>query len=96
MAKTKLIESKITAWIAMILVVILIVLSFIAHLPWWAFIAIFFCFIGVFSHLAALYLKRMSLRASGKLETIAAICIALAVLGVIAEHVVSNIFLEEV
>lgn len=90
---TKLKESKLTAWIGLLLVVVLIVLSFLLHTPWWGFIAIFFCFLGIFSHLAALYLKKMSAAASGKLETVALVCIIIAVIGFIAEYIYSNLIL---
>ncbi|MCM1370256.1 MAG: hypothetical protein NC204_07805 [Candidatus Amulumruptor caecigallinarius] len=78
-----LVKSKITAWVAMALVVTLIVLTFLLHMQWWTFIAEFFAFLAVFSHLAALYLGKMSRAASSKLETIAFICCILAVIGVI-------------
>lgn len=86
----KLVESKITAWVALVLVVALIVISFLLGTPWWGFIAVFFCFLAVFSHLAALYLRRMSAAASRKLETCALVCIIIAVLGFIAEYVIYN------
>lgn len=90
----KLIESKITAWLAMTLVVAMIVLSFLLHTPWWGFIAEFFCFLAVFSHLASLYLRRMSPAAGRKLETCAFICLVIAVLGFVAEYVVFNVIYD--
>lgn len=86
-----LIESKLTAWVAFVLVVVLIILSFLAHTPWWGFIAIFFAFIAIFAHLAALYLRKMSVAASRKLETCAFICGLLAVVGMIVIYIVSNL-----
>lgn len=86
----KLIESKVTAWVAMVLVVVLIVISFLLGTPWWGFIAEFFCFLGVFSHLASLYLRRMSPAAGQKLETCALVCIILAVIGFIVEYIIYN------
>jgi len=86
----KLVESKATAWFAMLLAVSLVVMSFLLRTPWWGFIAVFFCFIAVFSHLAALYLRRMSQVAARKLETCALVCIILAVVGFIAESIVLN------
>lgn len=87
----KLIESKITAWCAMLLVVALVVIAVMAHTPWWGFIAIFFAFLAVFSHLASLYLKKMSPRAAGKLENCAFVLCILAVVGLIAVYIISNI-----
>lgn len=89
----KLKESKLVAWIAMLLVVVLIVLAMLMQGPWWSMIAIFFCFIGVFSHLASLYLKRMSPPAANKLETCAFISMLLAVVGFIAEYIVYQFIL---
>ena len=87
----KLIESKLTAWMAMILVVALIIMSMLLGTPWWGFIAEFFCFMAVFSHLASLYLRRMSNVAGRKLETCAMVCIILSVIGFIVEYIVFNV-----
>lgn len=89
---TKLIESKATAWVALLIVVALIVFSLLLDTPWWGFIAIFFCFLAVFSHLASLYLRRMSPAAGRKLETCALVFIILSVTGFIAEYIIFNFF----
>lgn len=83
-----LLESKVTAWVAMALAVVLIVFCFLLHTPWWGFIAIFFCFLGIFSHLASLYLRKMSPAAGRKLETAALVFIILSVIGLIVEYAV--------
>lgn len=83
-------QSKTLAWCAMILVVALIVILFVMHTPWWGFIAIFFAFLGVFSHLASIYIRRMNAASSNMLETIAFVCILLAVAGIIVEYIVAN------
>lgn len=87
----KLIESKLTAWVAMILVVALVVISMLLGTPWWGFIAEFFCFLAVFSHLASLYLRKMSPAAGRKLETCALVCIILSLIGFITEYIVFNV-----
>lgn len=87
----KLIESKLTAWCAMLLVVTMVVLAFLSGTPWWGFIAIFFCFIAVFSHLASLYLRKISPAAGRKLETAALVCIILAIIGFVAEYIIYNV-----
>lgn len=84
-----LLKSKATAWVAMVLIIVLIVLSALLHTPWWGYIAEFFAFLAVFSHIAALYLSKMSRAASSKLEFIAFILGILAVVGIIAEYIVS-------
>lgn len=82
-----LMKSKATAWMAMALVVVMIVLCFMLHTPWYGFISVFFCFLAVFSHLASLYLVRMSRVAARKLEVAAMVCIILAIIGFIAEYI---------
>ncbi|MBD5204912.1 MAG: hypothetical protein HDS84_00830 [Bacteroidales bacterium] len=89
----KLKESKLVAWIAMILVVVLTVLSVLLKTPWWGMIAIFFCFIGVFSHLASLYIKKMSPPAARTLELCAFVFMLLAVIGFIAEYIAYQFFM---
>lgn len=86
--KVNLIDSKVAAWLAMLIAVAMVVLSVLLHTPWYGIVAEFFCFIGVFSHLAALYLKRMSVRASGKLNVCALVCLILAVIAFIVEYIV--------
>lgn len=89
--KTKFIESKIMAWVAMILVAVVVVLSVVLRTPWYGLIDEFFCFLGVFAHLASLYLKRMSVQASRKLDVCALVCIVLAVVAFIIEYIVYQI-----
>lgn len=86
----KLIESKIVAWVALALVMALIVMAMLLGTPWWGFIAIFFCFLGTFAHLASLYLRKMSRAASSKLELCALILIILSIIGFIVEYIVYN------
>lgn len=83
-------ESKATGWCAIILVVLLIVFSFIVHVPWWGFIALFFLFLGVFSHLSSLYLKNMNSAVGRKLENCALIFIIISVIGFIVEYILFN------
>ena len=90
----KVMQSKTMAWAAMILVAALVVILFIMHTPWWGFIAVFFVFMSVFSHLAALYIRRMSPAAANTLENVAFICILLGVAGIIVEYIVSNWLLD--
>lgn len=90
----KLIESKIIAWCAMILVVALIVFSFLLHTPWWGFCAIFFLFLGVFSHMVSLYLSKINNLIGRKLETCAFVCLILAIIGFIVEYILFNISFE--
>ena len=79
----KLAKSKAVAWIALVLCIIVLVLSM--ALPgikneWWQLIDIFFIFMMVFSHIAALYLEKMSKEASRTLDRFALIFGVLAVI----------------
>lgn len=87
-------KSKGMAWAAMILVVALVVILCVMHTPWWGFIAVFFAFIGVFSHLASLYVAKMSRPAANTLENVAFVCILLGVVGILIEYIVTNWLLD--
>lgn len=86
----RLLESKILAWVALVLVIALVVMSMLLHTPWWGFIAIFFAFLSIFAHLASLYLRKMSKAASNRLESIAIWLMILAVIGFVAVYIISN------
>ena len=86
----KILESKITSWCAMILCVALIVLAFVAHTPWWGFIAIFFLFVSIFMHIMSLYLGKISANMGRKLDLCALVLIILSVIGFIVEYIVFN------
>lgn len=87
----QIIKSKAIAWSAMVLTILLIVLAFISHSPWWGFIAIFFLFLGVFAHIVSLYFYNFNRTVGRKLDVCAFVCIILAVLGFIAEYVIFNV-----
>ncbi|MDE5790796.1 MAG: hypothetical protein K2H96_06180 [Muribaculaceae bacterium] len=85
---SKLTESKGVAWAGLVLCVAVLVLSMVipgVKKEWWELIDIFFIFMMVFSHLAALYLGRMSPPAGKMLDRLAFI---FGVVGVIAFIVV--------
>lgn len=86
----KLLESKITAWFALILVIALIVVSALLHTPWWGYFAIFFLFMAVFSHIASLYLRKINRSIGTKLEVCALVSISLSVIGFLVEYVLYN------
>lgn len=88
---TNLLNSKIAAWCAMLLASAMVVISCLLRTPWWGLIAEFFCFIGVFSHLAALYLVKMSASASGKLDKCALILLVLAAVAFLVEYFLFNV-----
>ena len=77
----RLLESKVTAWVAMVLVVAMVVISVLLHTPWYGLIAESFSF-----QLSSAYLRRMSAAAGRKLETSAMVCMVLGVIGFIVEY----------
>lgn len=84
-------ESKSLAWIAMLLMVIVVMMSIILGLTtaWWELGALFLAFMAVFCHLAAVLLVKMSKTASNKLDIGAVVFGILAVLAFIAIFVVN-------
>ena len=83
----RLIQSKATAWGAFLLIVIMLVLTFSLRSVWWAFFNVFFLFMMVFCHLVAIYLKRYSPLASGKLDAAAFVFGILGILSLIGEYI---------
>lgn len=83
----RLLNSKVVAWVALILVVILIIVTFKMRPVWWAFIDLFFAFMMVFCQLMGLYVKRFSIPSGKTLQTIAAVCGGLTVLSLIGEYI---------
>lgn len=88
------VKSKIAAWIALAIVVVVIGLTFSIRAYWWSFIDIFFAFMTVFLHLMALYIGRMSPAASRKLDFIAMIGLTLTVLSLIGEYIAWNFIFD--
>lgn len=80
-------ESKIVAWIALAIVVIVIVTTFQFRQAWWSFIDLFFAFMMVFCQLASLYIIRFNKYAAKKLQSIALICMVLMILAFIGEFI---------
>lgn len=82
-----LLQSKILAWAAMTIVVIVIVATFSIRPAWWAFIDVFFAFMMVFCQLVAVYFMKMNQYVAKKLQIIAAMCGILMILSLIGEYV---------
>ena len=79
-------ESRIVAWGGLLLCIIVLILSMAIpgiKSEWWELIDIFFIFMMAFSHLAAVYLKKMSAAASQSLDRLALIFGILAVIAFI-------------
>lgn len=71
---TRLLKSKVFAWIAMGLIIAVTGLAFKFCTGWWDFLSIFFAFMTVFCHLMSLYIEKMSRTAANKLEGVAMVC----------------------
>ena len=89
---SRLKNSKLAAWLGLLLCIVVLILSM--SLPgmkneWWELIDIFFCFMMVFSHLAALYLNKMSLQASRTLDKLSLIFGILAIVSFIVVYFIN-------
>lgn len=83
----KLLKSKIAAWLAFALVILILCLTFRVRLAWWAFFDVFFLFMASFCHLAAVMLSAINGVVSRKLDKCAFWALVLAVIAFIGEWV---------
>ncbi|MDE6717021.1 MAG: hypothetical protein K2J70_02410 [Muribaculaceae bacterium] len=84
-------KSKTLAWAALILCIALLVISMAVpglKTEWWQLFDVFFLFMTVFSHLAAIYLEKMSKPASQMLDRMALIFGILAIISFIAVFII--------
>ena len=86
-----LLRSKIVAWLAMAIVVIVIVATFKFRPAWWAFIDEFFAFMMIFCQLVALYIMKFNGFAAKKLQICAAVFGILTILAIIAEFIIYQV-----
>ena len=84
-------QSTLVAWIAMIIVVIVIITTFQYRQAWWSFIDLFFAFMMVFSQLAGLYIRRFNPYAGKRLQSFAFIFLILMILAFIGEYIVYQV-----
>lgn len=82
-----LLRSKIVAWLALLIVVAVIIITFEFRTAWWGFIDVFFAFMMVFSQLVALYIGGFNPYAAKKLQSFAAIFLILAILAFVGEFI---------
>lgn len=90
----KLRKSKTVAWIALLLIVVVLVLNVIVENAWWSFIDIFFAFMMMFCHLVSLYIEKFNKVSAGKLEMISFVCGILMIVAFIAEYVVESVIFK--
>ena len=88
-----LLYSKTVGWIALIIIFAAIVLSIIVpgvKKDWWEMTDIFFFFMMAFSHLAALYLNKISVQASKTLDKFSFIFGLLGVIALVVIYILTN------
>lgn len=88
-----LLQNKILCWIALVLSVAYIVITFSwkAALGWWAFCDGFFVFMAIFAHVCALYLSTLNPYASKKLDLFAFVALILFIVAFIIEWIVFQV-----
>lgn len=82
-----MLKSKTAAWLAMLIVIIVIAFTMPYRQAWWIFIDIFFAFMMVFSQLASLYIEKLNKYAAKKLRTCAAVFLILWFFSLIGEYI---------
>lgn len=87
MAKSGLLKSKGLAWLAFIIMLIVLVVTFKMRAVWWNYFDIFFAFMMVFTHLMATVVNKFNSRASRQLDMIALVAGVLTVLSIIGEYI---------
>lgn len=83
----RFLHSKITAWAALFLVVLIIALTFSMRPVWWAYTDLFFMFMAAFCNTVAQYLRSLSAASAHKLETCAMIFGILTAIAIIGEYI---------
>lgn len=82
------IKSKGVAWGAFLLIIIIIALTFTYRKPaWWMFIDVFFAFMAAFCNLMSLYIRKLNVTASNRLNTAAMVMVVLTLLALIGEWI---------
>lgn len=92
MEQNRLLKSKILAWIALFLCFVVLILSMAIpgiKKEWWELTDIFFFFMMSFSHIAALYLEKMSVQASRTLDKFAFVFGLLGIISLIVVYFIN-------
>lgn len=83
----KILESRLTSWIAVILVTILIIITFNLRQHWWEFSDIFFIFMAAFCHAMSLTLGSINRFVGIKLDKCAWYALWLGIIAFIGEFI---------
>ena len=86
-------ESKTTAWLAVIIMTILIIVAMCFHWvgEWWEYSVLFLGFMAAFCHLAAVLLYKMSKLASKKLDNASLVFAIAAIIDLIVIFILNFI-----
>lgn len=93
MERKSLLKSKIVAWIAFIFILVFLIMSLVlpgGKKEWWQLTDVFFYFMMAFSHLAAIYLYKMSPAASRTLDKCAFIFGLLGILALVVVFILDQ------
>lgn len=92
---SKILESKLAAWVALLVVIVATCLTFqMFRAYWWAFTIDFFAFMMVFCQLASVYLYRLSPIAGRKLRMCALVMGMLTILSFIGVFIAFQVITE--
>ena len=91
MTDKPIMKSKAAAWAAFVVIVILMAITFGLRPVWWTFADMFFAFMMVFCHLMAVYLVKLNIHSSRKLDFMALVFGILTIVALIAEYVAYQI-----
>ena len=83
----KILRSKLTAWIAFAVVIVLLVVTFQIRTVWWAFIDIFFAFMAAFVNLVSVTVEKINPIVSRKLNFWTLVFCILFILAFIGEWI---------
>ena len=86
-----LLYSKTVAWLALMVIIAVIVLTFSIRPVWWTFFDEFFAFMMIFCQLVALYIMKFNQFAGKKLQVCAAVFGVLTILSLIAEFIIYQV-----
>ncbi len=87
---TRFFRSKLFAWLAFALVIVMIVVTFEVRTAWWQFIDIFFAFMASFINVVAVTVKKINPVVSRMLDKWTAIFCILFILAFIGEWIAFN------
>ncbi len=84
---TTFFRSKLFAWLAFALVIVLLVTTFKMRVEWWAFIDVFFAFMAAFINLVSVTVSKINPKVSGMLNTWTFIFCILFIIAFIGEWI---------